>query len=141
MRPSFPAAVAFVLAREGGYTLDLNDPGGETRWGISKRSYPKEDIKNLTVDRAKEIYFSDYWMPVCDALPTPADLIVFDTAVNQGKKFAAEMIGECGEDTTAMLFYRLKKYSSIVANRPASGRYLRGWLNRVIELYDFVKEA
>ena len=45
------------------------------------------------------------------------------------------------KDEIAMLFYRLKKYSAIVAARPASLKYLRGWMNRVIELYDYMKEV
>jgi lysozyme family protein len=68
MRESFDAAISFVLSHEGGYSFDENDPGGETRWGISKRSHPNEDIKNLTVDRAKEIY-----------------LLVWCTKVNNGE--------------------------------------------------------
>ena len=141
MRENFPAAVAFVLAREGGYVNDPRDPGGETKFGISKRSYPNEDIANLTADRAKEIYFSDYWMPVADALPAPSDIVAFDSAVNQGKGFAREMIHECDGDATAMLFYRLRRYSQTVKSRPASVKFLRGWVNRVIELYERTKEG
>lgn len=139
MRESFPAAVSFVIAHEGGYSLDPNDPGGETKFGISKRSHPDEDIANLTEDRAREIYCSEYWVPISDALPFPCDVIAFDTAVNQGMSFARSMVHECGTDEFAMLIYRLKKYSAIVAGRPASLKYLRGWMNRVIELHDFIK--
>jgi lysozyme family protein len=141
MRESFPAAVAFVLAREGGYSNDPADPGGETKFGISKRAYPHEDIANLTEDRAKEIYCSDYWVPIADALPTPADIVAFDAAVNQGMSFARSMVHECQDDWIEMLFYRMKKYSAIVAGRPASQKYLRGWMNRLIELYDEIKEG
>ena len=141
MRGSFPAAVSFVLAHEGGYVFDKDDPGGETRFGISKRSYPNEDIANLTEDRARDIYFAYYWVPIADALPFPADFIAFDAAVNQGMRFARNMVRDCGTDEYAMLFYRLKKYSAIVAGRPASGKYLRGWMNRIIALHDKIKEA
>lgn len=135
---TFDNAVSFVLAREGGYVFDPYDPGGATKYGISKRSYPNEDIANLTEDRAKEIYRKDYWTPL-PPLPPAAKIVAFDAAVNQGRKFASEMIGECGEDATAMLFYRLKRYSDIVKRKPTSGKFLRGWLNRVIELYDFIE--
>src|ERR1035437_7115088 len=58
----FETAAAFVLEEEGGYEPpNQADPGGQTKFGISRRSYPNEDIKNLTVDRAKEIYRSDFW--------------------------------------------------------------------------------
>ena len=140
MRESFPLAVAFVLGHEGGYSRDVSDPGGETKWGISKRAYPHEDIAGMTVERAKELYCRDYWVPIADALPFPADVVAFDTAVNQGVSFAREMAHECS-DAQDMLIYRLKRYSAIVRNRPASSKYLRGWLNRIIDLHECIKEA
>ena len=50
---SFEQAVAMVFKHEGGYVNDPKDPGGETRWGISKRAYPDVDILRLTEDEAK----------------------------------------------------------------------------------------
>ena len=50
-----------VLQSEGGYVYDKDDPGGETKYGISKRAYPDFDIKNLTKDDAKAIYLRDFW--------------------------------------------------------------------------------
>lgn len=49
-----------LVEREGGWVHHKADPGGETKYGISKRSYPHEDIKNLTKERAKEIYLRDF---------------------------------------------------------------------------------
>ena len=57
----FSDAIQIVLDNEGGYVNDPNDAGGETNFGISKRAYPNVDIKNLTVEDAKRIYFSDFW--------------------------------------------------------------------------------
>ena len=31
-----------VLVREGGYVDHPSDPGGETKYGIAKRSHPKK---------------------------------------------------------------------------------------------------
>jgi lysozyme family protein len=71
---------------EGGYVCNPKDPGGETKYGISKRSYPGEDIKNLTLDRAKAIYLRDFWGPAaCDALPDAVKYEVFDLAVNTSR--------------------------------------------------------
>jgi lysozyme family protein len=58
----FETAVQVVLENEGGYVFDKADPGGETNFGISKRSYPTLDIKNLTRDEAIEIYRHDFWL-------------------------------------------------------------------------------
>lgn len=70
---------------EGGYTNDPNDPGGETKWGISKRSYPNLIIRELTRDQARDIYRKDFW----DKLELDDDegiiaFQIFDFAVNSG---------------------------------------------------------
>lgn len=54
-------AIKKTLVNEGGYINDLNDSGGETNRGISKREYPDVDIKNLTEQQAVEIYREGYW--------------------------------------------------------------------------------
>ena len=58
----FAQAIGYVLANEGGYSNDPHDPGGETNFGISKRSYPFLDIKNLTREEAITIYERDFWI-------------------------------------------------------------------------------
>src|SRR6266700_2325053 len=59
--PEFIIAVKVVLVDEGGYSNDPDDPGGETNYGIDKRSHPDVDIKNLTEAQAIDIYYTDYW--------------------------------------------------------------------------------
>ena len=82
---NFEECVAIVLDFEGGYVWDSNDPGGETKYGISKRQYPEENIKELTIDKAVEIYKRDYWERIDgDLLPDYIRLLAFDCAVNQG---------------------------------------------------------
>lgn len=74
-----------VLSHEGGYVNDPRDPGGETKWGISKRSYPQLNIKGLTRDDAKAIYERDFWQRVQgDKLPRPFAFQALDAAVNHG---------------------------------------------------------
>lgn len=85
MSANFDKAFDAIVGVEGGYVNDPRDPGGETKYGISKRSYPNEDIPNLTLARAKEIYLRDFWTPIRgDELPWPLSLFVFDGAVNHG---------------------------------------------------------
>ena len=80
---NFDRFIERVLSHEGGYVNDPRDPGGETNWGISKRSYPNVDIKNLTRDQAAEIYLRDFWNPL-GAAPDAIKFQVFDFAVNSG---------------------------------------------------------
>ena len=58
----FKDGVIQVLNHEGGYVDDPDDNGGETNFGISKRAYPRVDIKNLTRKQAIKIYYQDYWI-------------------------------------------------------------------------------
>lgn len=89
----FDKAFEHVLGIEGGYVNDPKDPGGETKYGICKRSYPAIDIKALTIEQAKAIYKRDYWDKVKgDELPSPINLFMFDAAVNQGVEPAIKML-------------------------------------------------
>lgn len=82
---SLDRAFELVIEAEGGYVNDPRDPGGETKFGISRRAYPTLDIKGLTREQAKEIYERDYWLAAkCQLLPWPLSAVVFDCAVNQG---------------------------------------------------------
>lgn len=90
---NFSKAVLVILENEGGYSNDPNDPGGETKYGISKRAYPTEDIKNLTVEKAKMIYRRDYWDAMkCGDMPYSVALQVFDFGVNAGTDISAKTL-------------------------------------------------
>jgi len=111
MSPAFKSAVEIILAHEGGYVNDPKDPGGETRFGISKRSYPNIDIKTLTRQDAAKIYYRDYWQKIRgDSLPFGVALVLFDIAVNMGvsraikalqKAVGVKQDGKFGEQTLA----------------------------------------
>ena len=89
----FPEAMDFTLRWEGGYVHDRNDPGGATKFGISKRSHPDLDIAGLTDTQARLIYRRDYWLPMrCHDLPRPVALVVFDFAVHSGRRRAGRML-------------------------------------------------
>lgn len=81
-----------VMGHEGGYVNTPRDPGGETNWGISKRSYPNVDIANLTRDGAKAIYFTDFWIPCGQFLDDGVQYQMFDAAVNHGMQTAIRML-------------------------------------------------
>lgn len=94
-----------VIGHEGGYTNDRRDRGnwssgvigvGElkgTKFGISAMSYPKLDIRNLTVNDARIIYRRDFWTKFkCDQMPVGIDYLLFDTAINSGIGNAAKIL-------------------------------------------------
>ena len=74
-----------LINHEGGYIFNPHDPGGETKFGISKRSYPHLDIHSLTLADAKTIYKRDFWdRAQCDKLHPDLAFDLFDGAVNSG---------------------------------------------------------
>lgn len=89
----FDTAFDRLIGHEGGYVNDPKDPGGETNWGISKRSYPKLNIKKLTREGAREIYRRDFWQRIrADALPDGVAYQLFDFAVNSGIETAVRYL-------------------------------------------------
>ncbi len=90
---AFQRAFELVIGHEGGYVNDPRDPGGETKYGISKRANPDVDIRGLTLAKAQWIYRQRYWLPLhADAMPEAAAIQVFDAAVNHGIKPATRML-------------------------------------------------
>ncbi|MDY0212571.1 MAG: glycosyl hydrolase 108 family protein [Desulfuromonadaceae bacterium] len=96
--PVFEQIINHTLVFEGSYSNDPADPGGETRYGISKRSYPHVDIAALTITQARAIYYRDYYKsPHIDRIVTYADAPqlaakVFDLGVNTGHRRAIQML-------------------------------------------------
>ncbi len=131
----FEDAFAIVVGLEGGYVADPKDPGGETKYGISKRQYPKEDIANLTLDRAKFLYRRDYWdAHELDEVEYGKALLVFDCAVHGGNPqrwysmYGGEPLMQFATDFQAeRLLY--------LASLPGWITYGRGWTRRVLTIF------
>lgn len=81
-----------LMEDEGGYVNDPQDPGGETKWGVSKRSYPHLDIANLTREDAKGIAKSDYWDKFGYAPESTLRCMLADTAYNAGLDRAEKLL-------------------------------------------------
>ena len=149
---TFDEAFRILIGHEGGYVYDPRDLGGETKFGISKRAYPFEDIRGLTIERARAIYYRDYWIRSgCERVPEAMRFDLFDTAVNSGLSRAVRLLqlaarveddGEIGPVTLKALRnadpeglkarfngYRLDFLNNL-AEWPAFGR---GWAQRIAE--------
>lgn len=101
MDQKFSQAVEKVLEHEGGYANDPADPGGETNFGISRRSYPSLEIKSLTRERATEIYFRDWWERYGYGAIEHGPLAekIFDLSVNVGPARAHGLLQEAVNQT------------------------------------------
>jgi lysozyme family protein len=156
----FDEIIEVVLEHEGGYVNDPKDPGGETNFGIAKRSNPDVDIKNLTKAEASLIYKTKYWdKNKVDDVPDDLKHIFFDMCVNQGRGTAVRVLqraingkggkisvdGGFGPGTKAALAkhtpeldrvrcYRLKHYYDLVNKKPEQEKFLFGWYRRALEV-------
>ena len=147
---NFDQAFERLIGHEGGYVADSRDPGGETKFGISKRAYPHLDIKALTLHNAKDIYRRDFWQRVRgDELPREFAFQALDAAVNHGIGNAVRWMqraagvaddGVIGPVTLAAVqraqpadlvlrfnAERLRFYAKLTT----FGTFGRGWVNRV----------
>jgi len=141
MRENFDRAMEFVARWEGIYSDDAGDRGGPTYMGISSRYWPKQfaEIMSLPYADRKQyainFYRKHFWDAVAgDTLPTPLDMVMFDSAVNCGTQRALAWMGEYGTDWRDVLLARLRHYS-ILAKDPTQRQFLRGWVNRVVDLW------
>lgn len=135
MKENFERALEFTLTWEGGFVDNPTDPGGVTKYGISQKAYPDLDIRNLTIEQAKEIYKRDYWdRAACDNYLTPMDIIMFDTAVNMGVNRAGMLLGQ-SQTWQDFIMNRVARYTYM--SKP---QFLKGWINRAYALYKFCKK-
>jgi lysozyme family protein len=147
----FEPAIQKTLLWEGGYVNNPADPGGETKFGISKRSYPNVDIANLTVEDAIAIYRRDFWNYDGIVDQDVADKI-FDLGVNVGKFHAVSITqlaagvttdGRYGPNTERAInahpsgsflptirIAAENYHKEIVVSHPQDAEFLSGWLKR-----------
>lgn len=106
-----------IIAREGGYVNDPDDPGGATNFGVTIHTMRRlgldldgdgdvdaHDVKRITRQQARDIYVRDYFhKPGIGALPEPLHATVFDMYVNAGGNAARilqRLLNEMGHGLT-----------------------------------------
>lgn len=167
MIQDFRKSIDFLINEiEGGYVNAKSDRGGETKYGISKRSYPDLDIANLTKENAERIYKLDFWTPCeCDNVPFPLAYAIFDCAVNSGVPRSIRMLqkacnkfgnslkvdGDFGPKTmnavkqinayqlsNVVISKRIEFFTRYVKIHPDQKVNLSGWMNRIAKVMSFV---
>jgi|SRR5580693_5244785 lysozyme family protein len=151
---NFEKAFAFVIEWEGTeYEKDPDDPGGATKYGIDQRSHRGLDIYNLTLDKAKAIYYSEWSADFCDKVDRPLCEVAFNFCVNTGLyrtvKFAQAVLGldidgKVGDKTRRAvrtadplvlskgIIDQADHFYTLLGSRMP--KFVRGWLNRDLAL-------
>ncbi|MCK9008510.1 glycoside hydrolase family 108 protein [Haemophilus influenzae] len=97
MSLSFKQIFDRLIGHEGGYVDDPRDPGGETNWGVTKRTAQANGytgaMKTMTRQQAYEIYRRAFWLCYnCEQMPDAVAYQFFDAAVNHGFGNASRML-------------------------------------------------
>lgn len=176
---NFGYAIKKTLKHEGGYNEVKGDSGGATNFGISLQFLQgyvetagwvdidgsgfvdSSDIKNLTENQAKKIYYEEFWLKnKCHFIDNDEVAAkVFDMAVNMGSKQAIKllqqainhmgadlkidgMIGNAtvtaankleGHILAVLLRYEcIIFYQNLVKSKPDYMKFLKGWMNRAV---------
>ncbi|MDD7971418.1 holin-associated N-acetylmuramidase [Roseinatronobacter alkalisoli] len=111
---TIPQLAAEIVAREGGFVNDPDDPGGATNFGVTihtlRRLRPGarvgvEDVRALTREQAIAIYVEHYFTrPRIADLPEPLWPTVFDMYVNAGAnavRILQRLLADMGLDLAA----------------------------------------
>jgi lysozyme family protein len=174
MTERFLRLIPVILVNEGGFVNDPADPGGATKYGVSLRFLKSlgdlgfdldgdgdvdiEDIRKLTIDDAKKVYWERFYKPLgLDSLKSEKlALQVFDHSVNAGVKSAVMLLQQvCGSkkdgimgpktiaaantfvDNISLRYMDARKewYLDLVENKPRFAKFIAGWIKRVNHTY------
>jgi lysozyme family protein len=165
---TFDEAFDRLIGHEAGWSDDRRDPGnwtggrvgvGElkgTKFGIAANTYPDLDIKSLTLDQAKAIYYRDWWLKTgADEIDGAIVFQMWDFAVNAGMSTAKRALqravgvaddGHIGPRTIAAVkamtvpdvllrfnAQRIRHHTSL-STWPTYGK---GWANRIAGNLDY----
>lgn len=93
----FDQFIERVLSHEGGYVNHPQDPGGETNWGVTKRTAVANgytgSMRAMTRNQAIEIYRKAFWQRYhADKMLDAVAFQFFDACINHGYGNAARML-------------------------------------------------
>lgn len=136
---NFEDAVKFVLAHEGSaYVIDRG--GHPCKYGVNQRWHKDVDVKNLTEAQARKIMWK-YWIKTgaYRIKDKALAIVVFDTGYMFGPGTAKEMFDGCN-DFRECIVTRIYRHKEVAHLYKDAMKYLNTWVERSINLYDYVKE-
>lgn len=141
----FQTAMKFISKWEwrdqpdGAYTNDKVDPGGETKFGISKSAHPTVDIQSLTLAQALDIYYQDYWLKYgLDSQAYPLSVAIFDSYVQHRPAVVEQLVKGASGDLQKFLELRRIYYLNLIGKNPSLLKFKNGWMARMNDLSKYL---
>ena len=138
----FNVFIKQVYAFEGGYANDARDTGGETKFGITHKTYDayrkkkglqQQSVKQMTKEESIEIYKENYWYgSKAPQISDPKLAYAYFDAYLNGPDRADTLLKQAGGvngDANKFLELRDQRYTE-QAHRKHQEGLLSGWLNR-----------
>ncbi len=155
----FEKGYKFVRKWEGGYSNDVDDPGGETFNGLSKK-YNSNINKTTTEIEKRNHYKKKYWEETnANKIDKRFAPIVFDLSTNPGTSGGVKVFqralkikddGVIGSKTIEaskkadynltinnIIKKRKEYYDDVIKENPKKEKYKNGWYNRADDIKSF----
>ena len=172
----FKLFIPALLKNEGGFVDDPDDAGGATKYGVSTRflvgrkidvdhdgDIDRDDIVNMTLEDAMEIYFKFFWYPYnysliktdkisfrlfdfsVNAGATRCAIVLTETLLNVGLSWLGNsiaipqnVVNDINAYPEQTYFYEqlkieLRDFYVGIARKRNNRKYLRGWLKNRVE--------
>lgn len=161
MQANFEVSLALILKVEAGFSDNVDDPGGMTNLGVTKRTWEafvghpvtEADMRALTPEQVWPLYKQMFWDAVKgDELPLGIDYATADFAVNSSpmraagflqtsvRMFADHKIGPQtlaivnGADPAATINHLCDYRMVFLRSLAGWPKFGKGWTNRVFEV-------
>lgn len=139
---NFERVINYIFDSEKGFSNHKLDKGGRTNLGItqstynawcSKKNLSQKDVKGITKEEAKQIYYEEYWKP--SGAYKIQDLreayLLFDMSVNSGPATARRLYEKSNGNIYKYLKDRKRYYDSLIKRDPRQSVFREGWNNRL----------
>jgi hypothetical protein len=134
--------IDFVMNDIEGGGRYVKDGKGYAKYGINSHANPDIDVKNLTPEKAREVYKSRYWDKRLDDYDPAFQAVAFDALVNHGNdKDTWKMIEAADGNPRMLLRARQEEYARLIEADPKTyGKNQAGWNRRINELQSYVQD-
>lgn len=123
-----------IKNNEGSGFVPKDGKAGASKFGVTAKwnKLTDEQVKNLTLDQARDIYQKSYWNKIkADEIDPKIRALAFDAAVNQGPDKALKWVKESGGDPARYAELRRQDYRQQIQDNPENKKNEKSWMGRV----------